>query len=273
MDYSKIVSIAEIVPQVNIANYYGSKETVTWGSRSQQDYEFILMRRGIFVYEAEAVGSIECNPGEVLIIPPNEEHVFTAPNTEWAFSCIHNLPHGGYPWFTGMVSLDPAPEQIIDFSDNFVYMDALFHRCSDLFNSYEAYSTELAATCCREIWLHCAARSPGDRQQVSDRMKVILAHIRQHMKERIDRNSLAAAFHISPEHVNYLFKRELGISTSACINREKVIHGYHLLHSQGFSVSEAAYACGFTDPFYFSRVFKKILGIAPDTVRGRKYFT
>jgi len=272
MDYSKIISVADIMPQVNIANYYGSTGTQSWGPRIIQDFEFILIRQGTFVYESETVGSMDCFRGEVLVIPPNEEHTLTTPETAWAFSCIHNLPHGGYPWYSGMVTLDPTLKRKIDFSDTYAYMDDLFHRCSDLFNSYEPYSTELSATCCREIWLRCAARSPGGQPQVTERMKAMLTFIRQHIDRKMNRKILAEEFNLSPEYVNALFKLELGISTSACINREKVIYGYHLLHSKGMSVAEAAYACGFTDPFYFSRVCKRILGIAPDTLRSRKYF-
>ena len=33
--------------------------------------------------------------------------------------------------------------------------------------------------------------------------------------------------------------------------------------SQGYNVSETAYSCGFADPNYFSKVFKKMVGVAP----------
>lgn len=41
---------------------------------------------------------------------------------------------------------------------------------------------------------------------------------------------------------------------------------YRLIHEQGKSVKEAAYAAGYQDPFYFSRVFKRTLGIPPSQV-------
>ena len=33
--------------------------------------------------------------------------------------------------------------------------------------------------------------------------------------------------------------------------------------TQGHNVSETAYSCGFSDPNYFSKVFKKMVGVAP----------
>lgn len=40
-----------------------------------------------------------------------------------------------------------------------------------------------------------------------------------------------------------------------------------MLVSSGLSVNDIAAACGFTDPFYFSRVFKSITGVAPSDYR------
>jgi AraC-like DNA-binding protein len=33
--------------------------------------------------------------------------------------------------------------------------------------------------------------------------------------------------------------------------------------TDGYNVSETAYSCGFADPNYFSKVFKKMIGVAP----------
>ena len=35
------------------------------------------------------------------------------------------------------------------------------------------------------------------------------------------------------------------------------------LLSEGYSISETACRCGFSDPNYFSKVFKKVKGVAP----------
>jgi two-component system response regulator YesN len=56
------------------------------------------------------------------------------------------------------------------------------------------------------------------------------------------------------------------MTPSAVINRERVMLAYRLIHEQGKSVKEAAYAVGYQDPFYFSRVFKRTLGIPPSQV-------
>jgi AraC-like DNA-binding protein len=102
--------------------------------------------------------------------------------------------------------------------------------------------------------------------KLSPRMEAMLAYIRGHLQQPLSRQTLASAFGLSPEHINLLFRRELGMTPSAVINRERVMLAYRLIHEQGKSVKEAAYAVGYQDPFYFSRVFKRTLGIPPSQV-------
>ena len=45
-----------------------------------------------------------------------------------------------------------------------------------------------------------------------------------------------------------------------------------LLRSGYYTVAEAAYATGFSDPKYFSRFFKKEKGIAPSEIEGEETY-
>ena len=46
-----------------------------------------------------------------------------------------------------------------------------------------------------------------------------------------------------------------------------------LINDKGLNVSEIAYRCGFTDPKYFSRCFKKAEGCTPTEFRERHQLT
>ena len=43
----------------------------------------------------------------------------------------------------------------------------------------------------------------------------------------------------------------------------RIKHAIQLLEQNKLSVSELAEKCGYSDPLYFSRVFKKITGVSP----------
>ena len=57
-------------------------------------------------------------------------------------------------------------------------------------------------------------------------------------------------------------KSLMNISMGDYIRHKRIERACHML-SEGYNVSETAYACGFSDPNYFSKVFKKMKGIAP----------
>lgn len=57
-------------------------------------------------------------------------------------------------------------------------------------------------------------------------------------------------------------KSLMNISMGDYIRHKRIAHACHML-SEGYNVSETAYACGFSDPNYFSKVFKKMKGVAP----------
>lgn len=59
------------------------------------------------------------------------------------------------------------------------------------------------------------------------------------------------------------FTTAFGISPKQFILNERITHARLLLQQEGISVKEACYASGFSDPNYFVRAFKKVVGVTP----------
>ncbi|MBP7864467.1 MAG: helix-turn-helix transcriptional regulator [Acidobacteria bacterium] len=82
--------------------------------------------------------------------------------------------------------------------------------------------------------------------------------------------SLADTFHYSRTHFAERFHRERGITVHDALTHEKMHRAFRLL-SEGEpppTVRELTHRLGFSDPVYFSRVFRKIYGMLPSRVRG-----
>ena len=71
---------------------------------------------------------------------------------------------------------------------------------------------------------------------------------------------------MTPEHVNYLFKKHLNTTPTEVVNRERCMRAYELRHRQGLSVKETACEVGINDPVYFSRVFRALMHQPPNDV-------
>ena len=72
-------------------------------------------------------------------------------------------------------------------------------------------------------------------------------------------------------HFRRLFKRETGVSPLQYQLLRRLRRGTELLRSTNLSVAEIAELCGFEDPFYFSRLFKRRCFLTP--VEYRKEYS
>lgn len=95
----------------------------------------------------------------------------------------------------------------------------------------------------------------------------MVKYLKQHANGTVSRRDLARHFNMTPEHVNLLFRKELKATPTEIVNRERCHRAWQLLQNGELSVKEVADQVGFHDPFYFSRVFKKVFGVPPSSLR------
>ncbi len=74
---------------------------------------------------------------------------------------------------------------------------------------------------------------------------------------------LSALSGLSSSYFRMLFKQMTGCTTVQFQNRLKIDKAKDLILSRACNVTEAAHAVGFSDVFYFSRMFKKLTGKNP----------
>lgn len=80
----------------------------------------------------------------------------------------------------------------------------------------------------------------------------------------------AGWMNMTPKHLNRIAKGVCGLTTTAVITDRILLEAKRLLSHQEMNLNEIAFALGFEEYAYFSRVFKKHTGITPSDFR-RKY--
>lgn len=262
-----ILSSAEIRPEIRLANYFGVKKGMSWGQRAISDFELICIIKGRFLYETGTTAT-ELSAKDVLCIPPDQPHTLYRLDrpAKAVFSCIHFEPLTGSSYAAGDYELEPFPD-LVTRPDKPELIEQLFRRCASEFSNYGKYSREISSTIVKEIWLRLAAGwSNSVTPASSGRIGEMIQYLRANLFAGVGRNELAQVFCITPEHVNALFKKELGISPTGFVHQERVNLAYRLMKTRGLSVKQAAAQVGFADQFYFSRVFKKVMGTAPSRI-------
>ncbi len=127
-----------------------------------------------------------------------------------------------------------------------------------------------------EIMIDICTRHVTDKtditlqQHASDAyIKKAISYIHDHFTEDISLDEIASFVNISKYHLTREFKKITGDTIFSYINILRcTAASAHLAH--GMSISEAARECGFDTAAYFSRIFKKVMGIPPSKAQKHK---
>ncbi|MFN2290482.1 MAG: substrate-binding domain-containing protein [Anaerolineae bacterium] len=94
-----------------------------------------------------------------------------------------------------------------------------------------------------------------------------MAYIHEHYADPISRADLAQHVALSEDYLTACFRKELGVTPIAYLNRYRVHQARQLLTDTGKTVTEIALSVGFSDSSYFSRVFRREVGLSPEAYR------
>lgn len=116
-----------------------------------------------------------------------------------------------------------------------------------------------------QIILYRKNKSPNDH-----RIFQVMTYVAHHYSEPIPIRQMAALSGLSPMYFGTIFRQQTGMPFRRYVNSIRLNHAENMLSSGEFNVSEVASACGFSDVFYFSKVFKELRGISPSKVKHHR---
>jgi len=79
---------------------------------------------------------------------------------------------------------------------------------------------------------------------------------------------LAQELRCSPDHISRRFRRATGLRLIEAVHRRRIGHARTLLRDSDMNVAEIAWACGFSQPSYFNRIFRAATGATPRHLRS-----
>jgi AraC-like DNA-binding protein len=95
-----------------------------------------------------------------------------------------------------------------------------------------------------------------------------LAYIRTNYQKNITREIIADYVSLSPGYLSITFRKHTGVSLIEYVTKIRLDRAKLLLKSTKLPVKQIAEDCGFTDSFYFSRIFSRDTGMNPRDYRN-----
>ncbi|WP_026390749.1 glycoside hydrolase family 3 N-terminal domain-containing protein [Haploplasma axanthum] len=93
-------------------------------------------------------------------------------------------------------------------------------------------------------------------------------YIEENYAKQISLGEVADELKVSREHLSRIIKSETGTNFNDYLVNTRIRHAKHFLGSTSLRVYEIGHLCGFTDANYFSKKFKKVVGLTPYEYRN-----
>lgn len=101
-------------------------------------------------------------------------------------------------------------------------------------------------------------------------MEIAKDYIRNNFAKDISLDDVSRKLNISPYYFSKIFKEETGENFIEYVTNIRIDTAKELLMDKTYSMKEICSMCGYSDPNYFSRTFKKNVGVTPTEYRDGK---
>lgn len=231
---------------------YAGKHLLTYSvaRHSHPNWELIYCTDGSghLVFDEQ---SLPYHTGDVLVIPPLVPH---CNQSDEGFTNIHlNVVDLAVPFQQPTVVHSDGNEYLLNaFSGAFYHFSS--GKQSAILNAYG----HLIASYLQEL---------RETQPYSKVVKDISNKIiNTYPDGDFELDAFLRELPFSYDYVRKLFKKEIGVTPHQYLSDLRLqVAAQYLSHSEqgGPNVTEIAHMCGYREPLYFSRIFKKKYGVAP----------
>ncbi|PVY70068.1 AraC family transcriptional regulator [Tamilnaduibacter salinus] len=204
--------------------------------------------------------------GDLLLLPAGASHRYTAdPDTPWTIHWVHYTgpqaeAFGHYMGFddtTRVRRIGHQPRLLVDFNGLLSVRETGF-RTRGLIHASNRLRQLIAS-------IPLIADETGQARHAE--LDALHHYMRDNLERRLTLGQLAELSGLSPAHFATRYREQTGTSPIQHFLHLKVERACQLLDTTSQSFADISRQLGYDDAYYFSRLFKKIMGKSPSDYR------
>ena len=234
--------------------------------------------QNILIYCQEGMGLVKIKnheykikPGNFLIIPSGVPHKYSADErSPWTIYWAH---FRGNNTKIIIKNFFKQNESYIGYVD---YLESRIRLFEEMYSNFEmGYSNDnlCYANMCLPHFLSSFVYKENynlsPRKQSKNQINQSINYMKQHIDEMLTLQAMAASINLSASHFSFVFKKSTGFPPIEYFNHLKVQKACQYLLFTDLRVKEIANNLGIEDPYYFSRMFTKVIGVSPGIYREK----
>lgn len=204
---------------------------------------------------------VRIEPGNMYFIPSGVPVAFCSTPKASLLFCHFNLYIYGVDVFedcTKIIKKKVSVEKIKDMVEMYLSNDRYMHFI---------YKGEVVHTICDLIR---DTQKNGEKKKISEVVVKALEFIRENMNAGISVGEIAEYCNCSKSTLSSAFRKEVCQSVSKYMMEIILSESQTMLLYSEYSIKEISEKLGFSDQFYFSKIFKKEYGISPLQFRKKE---
>lgn len=248
--------------------------------------ELVIITKGHGAHRVDKT-EFPVSVGDAFVISGRQEHEFSDLKKlslvnvifDPANPALNNLDTSDLPGFRSLFFLEPRHRKSHKFESRLRLSGEDLKKAEHLIDELEKELVEtqpgfkaIATALFIELLIHlsrCYGRSKNPEALSLLRIADAINYLERHYAAPADFRKLAQSAGMSPRSFQRAFFRATGTSAQNYLITARLKHAAELLKYKNYSVSESAYASGFRDSNYFSRLFKKYMRISPKHFRSK----
>ncbi len=227
---------------------------------------------GFQIYEDR---TIPASKGEIFFFPAGVSHISYVPEGDNFDLLVFYIPTNFFKYHPMDAECDAVLNWLIEYAGTSAIIPSIgtevLQRLYDEYSRRERGYMSVCRQLLTQFFIGLLRNDNAGNIQItlSDIEKssyVIdqaLAFINANFDYDLSVDVLMGFCNVSRSHFHYLFKESTGKTLTAYITEKRIERAVSLLKDSDKSIAEIAYSNGFSSQSYFSKVFKRVVGMSP----------